>query len=99
MSNTTQYVQCQFARENEDGSRSVTTSWIPTRVKHQDKNGLAKVRVGMTIDLKDEEGNWDHDWIVEVMGTDIRNDAPDVRKMIRGHRKNSGDSMPRRKGS
>jgi hypothetical protein len=97
MSKPVQYVQCRFVRENEDGSRSETVSWIPTKVKNRDKGGLIKVRKGMIIDLKEEDDTWTRDWTVSFVGSEIKEDAPDVRKMIRGHRKNTGDSMPRGK--
>jgi hypothetical protein len=96
MSTPTQYVQCRFARV-VDGSRSETVSWIPTKVKQRDKNGLIKVRPGLTIDLKEEDGSWTRDWQIMSVGNEIKDDAPDVRKMIKGHRKMTGDSQPRRK--
>jgi hypothetical protein len=96
MSNPTPYVQVNLTRENGDGSRSETTSWIPVKVKDRDKGGLVKVRKGMTIDLKNEDDTWTRDWIVASVGSEVKDEAPDVRKMIRGHRKNSGDSQPKR---
>lgn len=96
MSAPTQYVQCRFAREG-DGSRTETVSWIPTKVKHRDQGGMVKLRVGMVIDLQSEDKTWTRDWTLTSIGTEIKDDAPDVRKMIRGHRKMTGDSQPRRK--
>jgi len=95
MSNT-QYIQVNLTRANGDGSRAETVSWIPTKVKDRDKGGLVKVRKGMTIDLKNEDDTWTRDWTVASMGSEIKDEAPDVRKMIRGHRKQTGDSNPKR---
>ena len=66
MSNPIQYVQVNLTRANGDGSRSSTTSWIPTKVKDRDKGGLVKIRKGLTIDLKNDDDTWTRDWIVAV---------------------------------
>jgi hypothetical protein len=92
----TQFTQCKLARQDEN-SRTETTSWIPTKVKDRDNGGLVKLRVGMIVDLKEpgDEDKWTRDWQVMSMGLPTEA-PPDVHKLIKGHRKMTGDSQPRR---
>lgn len=89
-----QYIQCRFKRECENGSTMETVSWIPVKIKHRDRGGLVKVETGMTIDLKEEDGTWSRDWVITGTGA-VLDRAPDVRKAVRNHRKNTGDSTPK----
>lgn len=86
------YSQCRLTR-TEGSARIETVSWLPTRVK-SDK-GMISLKVGSVVDLKDQEGNWTRGWCVEAMGTKTEEEAPDWRKSVRGHRKNTGDSIRR----
>lgn len=48
------------------------------------------------IKLKNEDDTWDDNWIVsEVYSNTKTKEPPDWRKLIRGHRKNTGDSQPK----
>jgi hypothetical protein len=88
-----QFTQCKLVREDE-GSRTETVSWIPTKVKSEN-DGMVKLHLGMVVDLKNEDDTWTRDWTVESMSAPV-DEPPDFRKLIRGHRKMTGDSMPRR---
>ncbi len=81
--NTEMYRQCRLARKLPSG-RIETTSYIPARY----------ARVGNVLSLRDEDGTWTKDWEVLVVGP-LVTDPPDWRSLIRGHRKMTGDSMPR----
>lgn len=72
------YRQCKLEK---GGGCVVTTSYIPEKY----------AIVGDVVKLKDNTG-WDDGWVVVSVGHS-RNDAPEVRKMIRGHRRATGDSL------
>jgi len=76
------YRQC--ALEQEDGT--TTVAWLP--VEYCD--------VGKYVEIKNSTtGEWSAKWKVLFMG-DITSNPPDYRKLIRSHRKATGDSNPRR---
>ncbi len=88
MSKTTFYRQCHLEKPTSEGT-SHQTSWIPEKFAVQDK----------ILKLKDADGNWDNGWIVKTVGTSRRedDDLPDSHSEIKGHRKATGDSMPKAK--
>lgn len=94
MSKKTKFSQCRLVRQ-EGGIRTETVSWIPTKLKSD--NGMVNLRVGLVVDLQEEDKTWTRNWRVESMGT-ITENPPDYRALIKGHRKMTGDSMPRREG-
>jgi hypothetical protein len=51
---------------------------------------------GRVVKLRDGDGTWDNGWLVaEVYARRDEKYLPDLHKEIRGHRKNTGDSLPR----
>jgi hypothetical protein len=77
------YRQCRLTRTIATG-RLETTSYLPAQY----------ARVGNVLGLKDEDGTWTMNWEVVSAGPLVE-DPPDWRKLVRGHRKMTGDSMPR----
>lgn len=87
MSKKTTYTQCRLRREAESGHME-TVSWIPSKFG----------KIGQIVDLKEDDGNWSRGWEIVLVGPTIEN-PPDWRKLIRGHRKMTGDSTPRQPGA
>jgi hypothetical protein len=56
--------------------------WIPTDF----------ARLGEILQLKSDDGSWVNGWIVKNVGQIVQ-EIPDVKKSIRNHRKNTGDSL------
>lgn len=88
----TKYIQCSLRREVISPSDTVPpstelqTTYLPSEFAH----------VGKGVKLKDSQGDWEDGWVVtEVYKSSITDEAPDWRKMIRGHRNNTGDSLPK----
>jgi len=88
MGKTTFYRQCYLEKPTTEGT-SCQMSWIPEKFAVKDK----------VLKLKDDDGNWDNGWIVRTVGTFRREDEdlPDSHSAIKGHRKTTGDSMPKTK--
>ena len=91
----TQFTQCKLVRQEGD-SRTETVSWIPTKVKSDD--GMVKLHKGMVVDLKETGGGdiWTRGWTVMSM-SEPTDAPPDSHELIKGHRKMTGDALPRRK--
>ena len=88
------YRQCTLTRA--EGAATVeTVSWLPVQMTRVGGGGKVRLEVGMTVDLKEEDGTWTRDWTVKSMSTETET-PPDWRAMIRGHRKQTGDSNPKR---
>ena len=51
-------------------------------------------KIGKYVQIR-EDGVWVNGWLVESAGEPTEN-PPDWRKSIRGHRDNTGDSLPKR---
>lgn len=83
MNRKAEYRQCGLMRTTCTGTLT-TVAYIPTT--------LAKV--GRLIRIKDKDGAWSPEWMVVSAGAPTCN-PPDWRKLIRGHRKMTGDSTPR----
>ena len=86
MAKKTLYAQCHLRRETETGSVH-TTSYIPA--KH--------AKVGQVLDLKEKDDTWSRDWVVMTAGQ-LTDSPPDTHQLIKGHRKMTGDSLPRKQG-
>ncbi len=87
MSKTTYYRQCHMAKPTKTGKWE-QTSWIPEKF----------AVVGKVLKLKDMDGNWDNGWVVETASqTRLADDMlPDYHSEIKGHRKATGDSLPKK---
>jgi hypothetical protein len=76
----------QVRLQRSEGNKTIeTVSWIP--IKH--------AKVGHLVSLKDDDGNWSPDYKVISVSNHVLDETPDWRKMIRGHRKQTGDSSPK----
>jgi hypothetical protein len=54
--------------------------------------------VDKVLKLRDDDGNWDNGWIVTSVGNRLpEHYLPNVNRIIKGHRKNTGDSLPKEK--
>lgn len=80
----TTYRQCSLSKPGGRKSRRLTTSYIPEEFAY----------LGATVKLKQPDGSWDDGWEVYHVGEHALS-APDARKLIRHHRKATGDSMPK----
>lgn len=76
------YKQCTLVRNIESGTIQ-TVSYIPVEFAKLDS----------VLKLQDEEGLWTSGWKVVGVGHDSTDSPPDFHKAIRGHRKNTGDSL------
>lgn len=73
------YIQCLLVKD-----LTSQVSYIPKEFAKQNK----------TIKLKTGD-DWDEGWLVkEVYHNSETTEPPDWRKLIRGHRKSTGDSLP-----
>ena len=77
------YQQCQLKQGN-----STTVTWLPE--KH--------CKVGHRVSIKDDD-EWSAPWTVASISKDSKTESPpDYRKLIRSHRKSTGDSLPKLTG-
>ena len=97
MSKTTniKYRQCSLSKREGTATRE-TVSWLPTHLKIKGGTGKMRLEVGNVVDLKEDDGTWTKDWTVLSIGENEIDNPPDWRALIKGHRKNTGDSTPRR---
>lgn len=87
MSKKTRYKQCKLVKtEKAEGRSHVRVSWIPEKF----------AVVGKVLKLK-ENDVWIDGFVVEFAGEDAIDEPPDMNKAIRGHRKATGDSLPKEK--
>lgn len=84
MSNNTKYAQCYL--EKKDGnSTTATVTYLPEKF----------AKKGMIVNLRNEDKTWDNGWTVDSVGHLI-DEPPDVRASIKGHRKMTGDNLPKK---
>lgn len=76
------YCQCTMERKTKTGTERIV-SYIPERFAVLDKVLMLK-----------HEGKWTNGWVVLHVGH-CQEGNPDVNKLIRGHRRNTGDSLPK----
>lgn len=77
---STRFRQCLLRRANAE-----RVAWIPERY----------AAAGTTLRLKGGE-NWEAGWVVErVFSGQFLDELPDARKLIRSHRKATGDALPK----
>lgn len=80
----TKYRQCHLVKKTE-GGHVETTSYIPAKY----------AKVGWTLALKDPETKeWSDGWLVDSAG-ELVDEPMDWRKLVRGHRKMTGDDTPK----
>jgi hypothetical protein len=72
-------------KDNKDGTTSHQVSYIPEPFCVQ----------GKVLKLKDNDGNWDNGWIVESASENRTEEVLDSHATIKGHRKMTGDSLPK----
>ena len=79
------FKQCSMQKPTEGGYKE-TVSWIPEKFAVLNK----------ALKLKDF-GEWVNGWVVKTVGDDKipQNQLPDINKLIRGHKKRTGDSLPK----
>lgn len=78
--NNKTYTQCVLQKDNKH-----QTLYIPTR--------YAKIGTELKVDMSN---GWEYGWIVmSVDENSIRDDIPHVQEIIRRHRNNTLDSMPK----
>jgi hypothetical protein len=77
------YRQCVLKRKTEDGV-VIQTSYLPERY----------AKVGEVLKLKDG-GVWTDGWVVESVG-ELKDEPPNYRQIIKGHRRGTGDDLIKR---
>lgn len=80
----TTYAQCVLHRPIPEGEARLV-SWIPVQFAVK----------GDFLKLRTPEGKWQDGWEVVGVGSFRLTGVIDVRKQIRGHRRNTGDSLPK----
>ena len=80
------FKQCRLAKTIPEGTKH-QISWIPEEYAN----------INSVVKLRDEDGNWDDGWVVRQAGQKSVEERflPDLHKEIRGHRKSTGDSLPK----
>jgi hypothetical protein len=78
MTAKTYYRQCTLKQSNK-----TTVAWIADKFCTE----------GRGISIKDEKGEWSERWEVIKFSSDKTDTPPDYRKLIKGHRKATGDSL------
>lgn len=73
------YKQCKLRH----GENLYTTSWIPEKFAVE----------GKLLSIRDDQKHWSN-WTVIFVGS-AQEDPPDVRDLIKGHRKMTGDDTPK----
>ena len=81
MSKKTYYRQCRLTKNG-----SFLVEWLPEQF----------AVVGKTLKLRnDKDDAWDNGWLVTGAGKNKVDEPPYSEGMIRGHRKNTGDALPK----
>lgn len=82
MGKKTKYRQCYLEKAVEGGLVS-QTAWIASKY----------ATVGSTVKIKQEDDTWEDRWVVKSVSSQEIDEPIDIHKAIRGHRKNTGDSL------
>ena len=77
--------QCRLVKRIDDTTTVEQTAYIPS--KYAVENTVVKI--------KREDGRWDDGWQVMFVYNSI-DDVVSARQSIKRHRKNTGDSLPKR---
>jgi len=85
----TYYKQCTLRKTLGPTTTRCQTAWIPE--KFAIKGKVIKIRD------KDDGDQWDDGWVVLSNGGTKRSEKqlPDYHAMIKGHRKKTGDALPK----
>ncbi|MEW4452430.1 hypothetical protein AB1L30_07070 [Bremerella sp. JC817] len=85
---TLYYQQCRLVKQTSATTRIELTSWIPE--KYAQLNSYVK--------LKQPNGSFVDGWEVKSISSQRlqENDLPDAHAMIKGHKKATGDALPKR---
>ncbi len=85
---TLYYRQCRMIRQTSTTSRTEITSWIPE--KYAQLNSYVK--------LKQADGSFVDGWKVTSVSSErlAERHLPDTHAMIKGHKKATGDALPKR---
>lgn len=93
MTNHQQYIQCKLYKSVFDITPEGTGNYIVSEVSYIP---IEFARVDERLKIKNDNDVWEEGWLVgEVYPNSKTTELPDYRKMIRGHRKNTGDSLPK----
>lgn len=79
------YRQCTLRKKLSEFSHAQQVSYIPEKY----------AEMGRTLKLKDEHDEWDDGWVVISAG-ELNSHPPDNHESIKNHRRNTGDSMPKK---
>ena len=85
MRHKNKFRQCHLERDLEDGSVSHTTSYLPQKY----------AVVSRAVSLRDDDKNWSQGWVIVLAGK-LVDQPPDWRSLVKGHRKMTGDNIPKR---
>jgi hypothetical protein len=78
------YSQCTVERKTESGKSTMVT-WLPAKFAIK----------GKVLKLKGNGDVWTDGWVVTKVG-ELATKPPNWTKLVRQHRRNTGDSLPRR---
>lgn len=78
------YKQCNLEKKISGGI-CYQVAWIESKF----------AVVGKTVKIRQEDNSWDDGWLVKSASDEEIDEAIDIHKAIRGHRKNTGDSLTR----
>ena len=83
---TTEYHQCVMRKQRTATASAVIVSYLPARFAWP----------GSVVKRKQGDGTWDDGWIVESVGASrLENEVLDPHQAIKGHRRTTGDDLPR----
>lgn len=93
MTNQQEYVQCKLCRYVFDITIEGTGYYMVSEVSYIP---IEYAKVNQKLKIKNESDIWEEGWWVEKVHSNSKTtELPDYRKLIRGHRKNTGDSLPK----
>ena len=81
------YKQCTLTKRLGPTTTRTQIAWIPEKF----------VIKGKVLKIKDHNDEWENGWVVMSDGGARKEEKqlPDYRSMIRGHRRQTGDALPK----
>jgi len=81
------YKQCTLRKTLNPTTTRTQVAWIPEKYASE----------GKVIKIRNEDDQWDDGWVVLSNGDTKRSEKqlPDYHAMIKGHRKKTGDALPK----